>query len=135
LSIIADTSGMLVLLDADHVLHAAARALLEHESVIVPSSVVCEVDYMATARLGAATAQTFLEDLISGAYDLMQVDLADMQRALELMRQFGDAHVGFVDATIVALAERYRVPRILTLDRRHFGMFRPKGLGHLELLP
>lgn len=135
MSIIADTSGMLVLLDADHALHAAARALLERESVIVPSSVVCEVDYMATARLGAATAQTFLEDLGSGAYDLMQVDLADMRRALELMQQFGDARIGFVDATIVALAERYRVPRILTLDRRHFGMFRPKGLEHLELLP
>ena len=33
------------------------------------------------------------------------------------------------------LAERYRVPRVLTLDRRHFSLFRPKGLTHLELLP
>ncbi len=135
MSIIADTSGMLVLLDADPSLHAAARAPLEHERIIVPSSVVCEVDYIATARLGAATAQTFLDDLVSGAYDLMRIDLTDMQRALELTQQFGDAGIGFVDASIVALAERYRVPRILTLDKRHFSMFRPKGLGHLELLP
>lgn len=135
MSIIADTSGMLVLLDADHALHAPARALLERESVIVPSSVICEVDYMATTRLGVATAETFLEDLVSGAYDLMQVELADVQRALELMQGYGDAHIGFVDASIMALAERYHLSRILTLDRRHFSMFRPKGLTHLELLP
>lgn len=126
---------MLVLLDADHALHAAARTLLERESVIVPSSVICEVDYMATTRLGAATAQTFLEDLVSGAYDFVQVELADMQRALELMRQYRDANLGFVDTSVMALAERLRVPRILTLDRRHFTLFRPKKIAHLELLP
>ena len=133
--IVADTSGMLVLLDADHALHASARALLERESVIVPSSVICEVDYMATTRLGAATAQTFLEDLISGAYDFAQIELADVGRALELMQQYRDANLGFVDTSVVALAERLRISRILTLDRRHFTFLKPKGMTHLELLP
>lgn len=135
MSIIADTSGVLVLLDADHALHSAARALLEKEALIVPSSILCEVDYMASTRLDAATAQSFLEDVTTGAYDFIQVELEDMQRSLTLMQTYGDARVGFVDASIVALAERYRVPRILTLDRRHFSIFRPKGLTHLELLP
>ena len=126
---------MLVLLDADHALHAPARALLGQESVIVPSSVVCEVDYMATTRLGAATAQTFLEDLVSGAYDFVQIELTDVKRALELMQQYRDANLGFVDTSVMALAERLRISRILTLDRRHFTFLRPKGLGYLELLP
>ncbi len=124
-----------MLLDADHARHAAARTLLERESVIVPSSVICEVDYMATTRLGAATAQVFLEDLVAGAYDFVQVELADMERALELMQIYEDARLGFVDTSVMALAERLRVPRILTLDRRHFTLFRPKGMTHLELLP
>ena len=135
MSLIADTSGILVLLDADHALHASARALLEQESVIVPSSVICEVDYMATTRLGAATAQTFLEDLISGAYDFAQIELTDIKRALELRQQYRDANLGFVDTSVMALAERLRVPRILTLDRRHFTFLKPKGMTHLELLP
>lgn len=135
MSILADASGLLVLLDADHALHTEVRRLAEQENIVVPTSVLCEVDFMATTRLGATTAQTFLEDVVSGAYTSLAVDTLDMTRALELMRQFRDARIGFVDASIVALAERYRLPRILTLDRRHFGLFRPKGLTHLELLP
>ena len=48
---------------------------------------------------------------------------------------YQDAEVGLTDASIVALAERYKIRRVLTLDRRHFGMFRPEGLEYLELLP
>ena len=51
------------------------------------------------------------------------------------MDTYADAEVGYVDASIVALAERYNLNRILTFDRRHFAMFRPKGLEYLELLP
>lgn len=123
------------MLDADHELHLAVRALAQKEDVIVPTSVLCEVDFMASTRLGAETAQTFLEDVISGAYTSLSVNMPDMARALELMRQYHDARIGFVDASLVALAERHRIRRVLTLDKRHFSMFRPKGLGYLELLP
>lgn len=123
------------MLDADHELHLAVRALAQKEDIIVPTSVLCEVDFMASTRLGAETAQTFLEDVISGAYTSLNVNMSDMARALELMRQYHDARIGFVDATLVALAERHRIRRVLTLDKRHFSMFRPKGLGYLELLP
>lgn len=132
MSILADTSGLLVLLDADHELRPAARMLAQREDIIVPTSVLYEVGFMATTRLGADTAQTFLEDVVSGAYTSLAVDIVDMARALELTRHYHDARIGFVDATVVALAEHLR---ILTLHRRHFSLFKPKGLTHLELLP
>jgi predicted nucleic acid-binding protein len=135
LSIIADTSGLLVLLDADHARHEDARALAQQESIIVPSSVLPEVDFMATKSLGVKTARAFLEDVLAGAYDFVQVEMTDMVRASEIMNQYGDARIGFVDATLLALAERFRIRRVLTLDRRHFSMFRPKGIDYLELLP
>jgi uncharacterized protein len=40
-----------------------------------------------------------------------------------------------VDAAVVAVAERLNIKRILTIDHRHFGLFKPKNLGFLELLP
>jgi predicted nucleic acid-binding protein len=43
--------------------------------------------------------------------------------------------VGFVDASIVVLAEKHRVRKVLTPDRRDFTRFRPRGLDYLELLP
>jgi predicted nucleic acid-binding protein len=40
-----------------------------------------------------------------------------------------------VDASLEALAEKHRVRKVLTLDRRDFTRFRPRGLDYLELLP
>lgn len=102
---------------------------------MIPSSILCEVDYMAATRLGVTTARVFLEDVTSGAYSLLQVELADIRRGLELMVQYEDAHIGFVDASVMALIERHRIARVLSLDWRHFGMFKPKGMNYLELLP
>lgn len=90
---------------------------------------------MAEKNLGSATARTFIEDVAQGAYDYLQVEFADIARAQEIVASYSDVYVGFVDASIVAMAERYRIKRVLTLDWRHFTKFRPKGLGYLELLP
>ncbi|MBS3948621.1 MAG: PIN domain-containing protein [Dethiobacter sp.] len=135
LTILADTSGLLVLLDADHALHPAARELMGREGLVVPSTVLPEVDYMAVKYLGVATARTFLEDVAEGAYDYLQVERTDIVRARQIVAKYRDVYVGFVDASLLAVAERYQIRRILTLDRRHFAMFRPKGLDYLELLP
>ena len=77
----------------------------------------------------------FIADVVQGSYDFLQVDMNDIRRAHELMNTYADAEIGYVDASIVALAERYGLNRVLTFDRRHFAMFRPEGLGYLELLP
>lgn len=135
MTILADTSGLLVLLDADHALHPAARELMESEGLLVPSTVLPEVDYLAVKYLGVATARTFLKDVAEGAYDYLQVERTDIIRAQQLVAEYRDVYVGLVDASLVAIAERYRIRRIFTLDRRHFSMFRPKGLDYLELLP
>ena len=63
------------------------------------------------------------------------MDLADLERANEIMNQYSDANVGLVDAAVVAVAERLNIKRILTIDQRHFGLFKPRQLGFLELLP
>jgi predicted nucleic acid-binding protein len=51
------------------------------------------------------------------------------------MRLHADARIGFVDASAVALAERLGVSRILTLDRRDFGLVRPRHVGAFLILP
>jgi hypothetical protein len=39
------------------------------------------------------------------------------------------------DATVVALAERLKVARVFTLDRRHFELFQPRHCAAFEILP
>jgi hypothetical protein len=41
----------------------------------------------------------------------------DVERAAQVDRKFADLGLGIVDASIVALAERLDVRRILTIDR------------------
>ena len=51
------------------------------------------------------------------------------------MRQYADSNIGFVDASIVAVAERLDIRKVLTLDRRHFGVIRPRHCPALDILP
>ena len=132
---LADTGGLIVLIDKGYELHAAAVKLISQEQLLVPNSVLPEFDYLVSKHFGAAYAQQFIDDMIAGYYDYLSIEFEDVTRASELMRTYSEAQIGFVDASVVALAERHQIRRVLTTDRRHFSMFRPKGLEYLELLP
>ena len=43
--------------------------------------------------------------------------------------------IGFVDAAVLAIAERLNEPKLATLDHRHFAMLRPRHVEALSLLP
>lgn len=101
----------------------------------MPSTVLTEFDYLASKRVGTSVVRDFYRSIETGFVTHVTLEDADVKRAFELIDIYEDARIGFVDATLVALAERYRLPRILTLDRRHFNMIRPRGVTHLELLP
>jgi predicted nucleic acid-binding protein len=46
-----------------------------------------------------------------------------------------DADIGFVDAAVLAVVERLNEPKLATLDRRHFGLLRPRHVAALRLVP
>ena len=62
---------------------------------------------------------------------------SDVVRALELEARFTRLNLGLVDGMVIAVAERRRVYRVLTTDRRDFGPIRvgPRLARPLELLP
>jgi predicted nucleic acid-binding protein len=51
------------------------------------------------------------------------------------MSRYRGVPLGLVDASIMALAERYQIQRILTFDRRHFSIVKPQTMEYFELLP
>jgi len=59
----------------------------------------------------------------------------DYSRSADILRQYADANLDFIDALIVAIAERLNIKRLLTLDRRDFQLIRPKPCVSFELLP
>jgi uncharacterized protein len=135
LSVLADTGGILALMTEADPQHARVREIALREEIIVPQAILAEVDYMGTKYYGAHVVRVFLEDLFAGDYTYLAGDRTDLGRALEIMNQYPDVPLGIVDASVMALAERHRIPRILTVDRKHFSLVKPRGLEFFELLP
>ena len=56
------------------------------------------------------------KEVTQGAYAYEPATLDDVARAAQVEKKFADLRVGIVDASIVALAERLDVRRVLTID-------------------
>ena len=59
----------------------------------------------------------------------------DLTRTVEVMDKYLDTDLGFVDASLVAVAERLKIREILTTDRRHFSLIRPRHCASFVLKP
>jgi predicted nucleic acid-binding protein len=141
LPIIADTGGLLRALarkangkssfpDYEAILTTASL-------VIVPGLVLAEVDYFLRERRVAM--RKLIAEIFDPAtrYEYELPIPSDLVRALELDAKFKDLNLGLVDGTVAALAERRRVYRVLTTDRRDFSAIRvgPSLSQALEVLP
>ena len=69
----------------------------------------------------------------AGELGLEQVGRAYVQRCHVLLDEY--PQIGFLDASVVAVAERLDVHVLATTDRRHFGAVRPRHVGALTLVP
>jgi predicted nucleic acid-binding protein len=101
----------------------------------VPAPVLVEVDYWIHTRLHAGVLVALLDDIAEGAYVVVDLRPEDYRRVRELCDRYADADIGFVDAAVLALVERLNEPKLATLDRRHFGLLRPRHVDALRLLP
>ncbi len=133
MSVLADTSGVLTLLDSNEPPHQVARPYAK--ALLIPSTILCEVDDLASQRYGSHVARRFLASVAEEKVRFLNADLKDIKLAHALVERYADADIGFVDANIIALAERHRIRRVLTLDRKHFSFVQAPTLGSLELLP
>jgi hypothetical protein len=93
------------------------------------------VTYLLATRLGVEPEVRFLGDLASGAFTVIPVAPADWLRIAELVARYRDLPLGAVDASVVAAAERLGAREVATLDRRHFGVVRPRHAQSFDLLP
>ena len=94
-----------------------------------------EVDYLVTKYLGERVARSFIEDLGDGYFNYLTIKLDYINKITKLMEQYKDLPIGFVDASIVILAEIHQIKRILTLDKRHFHLIQSAQVKYLEILP
>jgi predicted nucleic acid-binding protein len=137
LALIFDTGPLVALFNRGDTHHEECRRLVDSnvEARVVPAPVVVEIDWLLGSRGYAQAFTVFLNDVTEGAFDVEPLYAEDYQRALDLMVRYADSDIGFVDAAVLAIVERLGETKLATLDRRHFGMMRPRHVEVLRLLP
>lgn len=88
-------------------------------NAIIPSPVLVEVDHLVRSRAGSSAARKFLESAAGGTHEIAYLTSGLMRRAVELDDRYADLGLGFVDACVMAIAERRDLP-ILTFDFADF---------------
>ena len=136
-TLLVDAGPLYAYVDGDDRHHASSLELLETHPgpLVVPMLVITEVAYLLATRLGVEAEVRFLGDLASGAFSIEPVPPGDWLRIAELVAAYRDLPLGTVDASVVAAAERLAVTAVATLDRRHFGVVRPRHADAFTLLP
>jgi predicted nucleic acid-binding protein len=136
-SCIIDSGFLYALIDDADAHSLSVRGALNtvFEPIILPSPAITEVAYFVQKRLGQSALATFLTDLEKMNIAIEHPLSADLRRASKIISDYADQKIDFVDALIVAMAERLNVTKILTIDRRHFSVFRPQHCEAFELLP
>lgn len=138
MSIIAVDAGPLVAVaDRDDAHHQACTAWFDHstDTVVVPAPVVVEVCWLLGRRVGPAAEAAFLAGLAGGDPRIEELTAADYKRASRLVERYADMDLGFVDASVVAVAERLAIDTVATLNHRDFRVVRPAHRDAFTLVP
>ena len=128
-----DSSALIAIFDTSDQFHASVVAVVDQEPgpLIMPVAIMAEVAYFIERKAGQRTLAALIEDVLAGAYSLDYLD-SSWPRVLELIRRYEDLPLGLADAAVIECAERHG-GRVLTLDRRHFGVVEREGT--IQVLP
>lgn len=134
-AVLVDAGPLIALLDRSDPNHDLCGTTLRsiHDPLVTVWPVFTEAMYLL--RFSWDAQEALWEMLATEALRLLPLEDADMPRIRELMRKYRDLPMDLADAALVRVAEREKLRRIFTLDRRDFEVYRPSRLGRFSLLP
>jgi uncharacterized protein len=137
LALVVDTGPLFAAMDRSDADHVACAELIEkaNEAILVPAPVLVEIDWLAGRRLQPDAFSSLLLDIDEARVQVANLNEGDYRRCRELMDRYRDLSLGFVDAAVMAIVERFREGKLATLDHRHFEVVRPKHVPALRLVP
>lgn len=137
MTVLLDSGFLFAVLNTSEAEHQTTIQVLKEirESIVLPVPAITEVAYLLARDIGQEAAADSIDSLATTELTLENPAPEDYIRCGDLLRQYSDANLDFVDALIVSIAERLNITRVLTLDRRDFQIVRPKHCGSFELLP
>ena len=135
--LICDTGPLVAALNERDPHHGACASLLTDHAgeLAAPAPVITETALFVLGRLGADAQARFLEGIAAAALDVLDLEPADHRRVAALCRRYADLPLDQVDASLIALAERFGQRHVASLDRRHIPVVQLADGAYLDLLP
>ena len=133
--LLVDTGILFALADSGDAWHERARDYVEAsgEPLLAPVTVLPEIAYLLRERIGADAELALARAIAHNELAVESLDRRDWPRVEQLMKRH--AFLGFVDATVIAIAERLKLKTVATTDRRHFGAVTPAHVDKFEIVP
>ena len=135
--IVVDTGPLVAAADRDDAHHESCTAWFDacDDEIVVPAPVIVEVCWLLARRVGPDAESEFLARLSGNDPRIEALSGVDYHRASELVATYADLELGFVDASVVALAERFKVETVATINHRDFRVVRPSHRDSFTLVP
>jgi predicted nucleic acid-binding protein len=135
--ILIDSSFLYALYSPKNSQHISAKTIvttIPAQFIIVPV-VLTETAFLFQRQGGVPAVVRFIASFRLARMPFESVIYEDMQRLQEIMVQYADAKLDFVDCCLMAISERLKITKMCTFDRRDFTIFRPRHCDVLEILP
>lgn len=133
--ILVDAGPLIALIHIDDEHHLRCRdvlASLREPMLTVWPAFTEAMHLLGFSHTGQDALWAFLE---SDALRMADLTVDDCRRMRELMKKYRDLPMDLADAALVRVAEREEIPRIFTIDRRDFSVYRPVGIRRFEIVP
>jgi predicted nucleic acid-binding protein len=117
--------------------HDACTAVLaDHAHELAATTlVIAETAWLLLDRAGPAAQTRFVTLISAGQVEPVDLTASDWQRVLQLITAYADLSLDIIDASTIAIAERFHHTTLATLDHRDFATVQPAHTDAFHLIP
>lgn len=132
--VLVDTGVIVALLDASERHHKLCARTVErlYVPLITCEAVIAESCYLLRNLPGAAEA--VLDNVAAGVFQIPFQLCGESRGVKQMLKKYSDHKIDLADACLIVLAEQFRTPDVLTLDR-DFAIYQWGKNKPFQLLP
>ena len=130
-TILIDTGPLTALFDKDDKFHRKIVEFIKDKKFrfVTTTAVLTEVTHLLDFSVEAQIH--FFQWILNNGVTIEEVGISDIARIIELTKKYSDQPMDFADATLVVVAERTGIKKIISIDS-DFDIYRLPGKVRIE---
>jgi len=121
--ILMDSGPMIALFDSSDQYHSTAKDFVESSTSELLTSLASVTETMYMLDFNKNAQLDFLEWLLRGAVQIVDIGIDDLDRIKVLLKKYQDLPMDFADACLVYIGEKFNISEVATIDR-DFSIYR-----------